>query len=466
MKMKSRALALVAMIAAVTTFGCNSFLTCDKCIKNPNLPTSASADQLFIGVQVATMAQWETYPLNLLPTWVDQIAGVNRQWANYADYASGTDNITSDATWISMYGPGGLADLRRAEDEATLAGNLKEVGELKVFEALLMGTSADLFGSIPYDSALTTEPKFDAQADVYTHVQATLDTAISDLASGGTGTTVDFFYANDFAKWTAAAHTLKARFFMHTAENGDLSYDNTKLNSVLTETALGISNPSGDLATQHTSNSLEANLFYEFLVGSRAGDVEPAQLHISLLQALNDNVLLASLYSAPYSGSSAGVSAGSHVSSFRVGPTTQMIIVGNYENLLLSAEAHFRLGAAGTAATELQTEHSNYGEPGSAPIVGGTNGLLVTIINEKFARGFLNPEIYFDYLRTCVPNIPLPANIANAFTAVPARFNYGFTEEVTNTKTPADPIANGNWPKHLTSASGAACFGQKDRVGT
>src|SRR5437868_14449807 len=149
MKIKSRALALVAMIAAVTAYGCNSFLTCDKSVKNPNQATSASADQLFIGAQVALMAQWETFPLNLLPTRVDQIAGVNRQWANYANYASGTDNITADATWISMYGPGGLADLRRAEDEATTEGNVAEVGQLQVVEALLMGTSADLFGDIP-----------------------------------------------------------------------------------------------------------------------------------------------------------------------------------------------------------------------------------------------------------------------------------------------------------------------------
>ena len=466
MKMKSRALALVAMLVAATTFGCNNFLTGDKLSNNPNLPTSATADQLFIGVQVATMAQWETYPLNLLPTWVDQIAGVNRQWQNYANYASGTDNITSDATWISIYGPGGLADLRRAEDEATASGNIKEVGQLKVIEGLLMGTAADLFGNVPYDSALTALPKFDAQADVYTHVQATLDTAISDLAGAGAGGAVDFFYANDFSKWTATAHTLKARYYMHTAENADLSYDNSKLNSVLTESALGIADPSADFSTQHTTTNLEQNLFYQFLIGARAGDVEPSQLHISLLQALRDNVLLSQLYSSPYSGSSAGVSAGSTVSTFLVGPTTQMIIVGNYENLLLSAEAHYRLGASGTAATELQTEHVNYGEPGSVPIVGGANGLLVTILDEKFARGFLNPEMYFDYLRTCVPNIPLPAGIANAFTAVPARFNYGFTEEVTNTKTPADPLANGNWPKHATSASGAACFGQKDRVGT
>ena len=465
MKIKSRALALVAMVGAATTFGCNNFLIGDKLSNNPNLPTSATADQLFIGVQVATMADWEAYPLNLLPTWVDQIAGVNRQWANYADYASGTDNLTSDATWIATYGPGGLADLRRAENEAVASGNLKEVGQLKVLEALFMGTAADLFGDVPYDSALTAEPKFDTQADVYAHVQATLDTAITDLAGAGAGGAVDFFYSSNFSKWTALAHTLKARFYMHTAENSDLTYDNAKLNSVLTETASGILNPSGDFNTQHTEASLESNLFYEFLVGVRAGDVEPSELHISLLQSLSDNKLLASLYSSPYLGSTAGVSAGSHVSSFLIAPTTQMIIVGNYENTLLSAEAHYRLGDLAPAATDLQAEHTAYEGSGSVPIVGGTNGLLVTILNEKFARGFLNPEVYFDYLRTCVPNIPLPANIANAFTAVPARFNYGFTEEITNTKTPSDPIANANWPKHATSPSGAACFGQKDRVG-
>ena len=98
MKPMARAVVLLAMGAAGTTFGGSTFLTCDKCTANPNVPTSATADQLFIGAQVSVMAQWETYPFNLLPTWVDQIAGVNRQWQNYANYASGTDNVTSDAS--------------------------------------------------------------------------------------------------------------------------------------------------------------------------------------------------------------------------------------------------------------------------------------------------------------------------------------------------------------------------------
>jgi hypothetical protein len=460
-------LALVAIAAATITAGCNSFLTGDKLSNNPNQPTAATASQLFIGVSVSIMAQWEAFPLNLLPTWVDQIAGVNRQWHDFALYQSGTDNLTTDPTWIGFYGPGGLADIRRGENEATTDGNTKAVGQFRVLEALYMGTTADLFGAAPWDNALTPFPTFDSQARNYEHAQAELDSAITDLGGTGAGNAVDFFYGNDFDKWIRLAHTLKARFYMHTAENPDLSYNNTILGQVLTETAAGISGPSGDFDTQHTESSFEANLFYEFLVGSRKGDVEPSALHINLLQTLNDPDLLTFLYgNAPYLGSAPGASGGSGVSNFAIGPTLQMQIVSYSENILLSAEANYRLGNLVPAATQLQLEHSAYGEPGTIPVGSGTNALLIAILSEKYARAFLNPEVYFDYLRTCVPNIPLPAGHSANFPYVPARFDYGYTEETTNLEnTPEDPIANGNWPKHATSPSGAACAGQKDRPG-
>ena len=44
--------------------------------------------------------------MNLLPLWAQQIAGVNRQWASYSNYGSGTDDLTSDPLWIAMYGVG------------------------------------------------------------------------------------------------------------------------------------------------------------------------------------------------------------------------------------------------------------------------------------------------------------------------------------------------------------------------
>lgn len=467
---KTRTLALVATLAALVSVGCNNFLTGDKLTKNPNKPTQVTPDQLFIGVQVAVMGQWETYPMNLLPLWVQQIAGVNRQWATYSDFSSGTDNLTSDGLWNSFYDAGGLADIRRGEKAASDAGNQREVGQFRVFEALYMGTAADLWGDVPYDSAGTPFPIFDSQLAVYAHVQAVLDSAISDMAGAGNGAGVDFYFGGDFSKWTAVAHTMKARFYMHTAEKSDLSYDNAILNQVLTETALGIADPSGSLNTQHTTNNLEQNLFYQFLVGSRKGDVEPAALHINLAKQFNDQVLLAQLYAknsvGDYVGSPPGFSIGSSVSNFAIAPDYSMGLVTYSENILLDAEARYRLGdtgLAGVAAQDLNAERLAYGESGSAVIPSGANGLLVGILEEKYVRNFLNPEVYFDYLRTCVPNLPLPSGHTSAFNYIPSRFNYGYTESTTNPNMPADPVANGNWPKHATGPAGVTCSGQVNR---
>ncbi|MEO8880478.1 MAG: SusD/RagB family nutrient-binding outer membrane lipoprotein [Gemmatimonadaceae bacterium] len=464
---KSYKLALVALAAStITATGCNSFLTGEGLTNNPNQPTSATADQLFIAMQVAVMGDWESYPMNLLPLWVNQIAGVNRQWQSYAQFKSGTDNLTSDGLWISFYASGGLADIRRGETAAAANGNQKEVGQFRVIEALLMGTAADIFGDVPYDSALTPFPIFDPQAAVYAHVQAVLDSAITDLSGAGGGAGADFYYGNNFGQWTALAHTLKARFYMHTAENADLSYNNAILGQVLTETAAGISTVGGSFSTKHTTTTFETNLFYEFLVGSRAGDVEPGAEHINLAKQLNDNAELASLYSTnnqgQYVGSAAGASAGSNISTFIFPSDYSMGIVTYSENLLLSAEAHYRLGQAGPALTDYTTERAAYGDAG-APIPAGANGLLVGILEEKYVRNFLSPEVYFDYLRTCVPNIPIPANASTSFPFIPPRLPYSYTERTTNPKTPADPVANTAWPKHPTGPAGLVCSGQVGR---
>lgn len=464
---KSYKLALVALAAStITATGCNSFLTGEGLTNNPNQPTSATADQLFTAVQVAVMGDWESYPMNLLPMWVNQISGVNRQWQSYAQFKSGTDNLTSDALWISFYASGGLADIRRGEIAAAANGNVKQVGQFRVIEALFMGTTTDIFGDVPYDSALTPFPTFDPQAQVYAHVQAVLDSAITDLGGAGDGAGVDFYYGGDLSKWTALAHTLKARFYMHTAENADLSYNNGILGQVVAQTALGISSVDGSFSTKHTTNTFETNLFYEFLVGSRAGDVEPGAAHINLAKQLNDNAELAQLYSTnshgQYVGSPAGASAGSDISTYIFPSDYSMGIVTYSENLLLSAEAHYRLGQAPLALTDYTNERLAYGDAG-APIPAGANGLLVGILEEKYVRNFLNPEVYFDYLRTCVPNIPLPANVSTNFPYIPPRLPYSYTEGTTNPNTPADPVANAAWPKHPTGPAGLVCAGQVGR---
>lgn len=463
-------LALVATLVAFVASGCNSFLEGD-CISNScNQPTSATADQLFIGVQVGVMGNWETFPMNLLPLWAQQISGVNRQWAAYSNYASGLDNIASDGLWIGIYASGGLADIRLGEQQATDAGNMKAVGQFQVLEALNVGFATDTWGDVPFSTAGTPFPTFDSQADIFPQLQTLLDNAITNLQGAGGGNAVDFFFGNDFSKWIATAHTMKARYYMQTAENANLSYDATKLNSVITETNAGISSKAGDLETKHTSTTFEQNLFYQFLIGARAGDVEPSSLHINLAKNLRDDHILAELYNTnntgQYLGSPAGVSAGSNVSTFAIALDYSQGLVTYAENLLLHAEASYRLSQPGPALADLTAERLAYGETGAPVVPGTTNGLLVGILQEKFVRLFLSPEVLFDYLRTCVPNVALPLNHSGGFQYVPARLPYGFTESTTNTENiPADPIANSIWPKHPTDPAGQPCSGQANRPG-
>lgn len=470
---KTHTLALVAMLSALALGACNNFLTGDKLTNNPNKSTAATADQLFIGVQVAVMGQFEPYPMNLLPLWDQQIAGVNRQWRTLSNFGQGTDNLTSDGLWNAFYGGGGLADIKRGIAAADAVGNQKEIGQFRVLEALYMGTAADLWGDVPFDSAGNPFPTFDSQAAVYAHVQLLLDSAITDLGAGGEGAGVDFYFSGDFSKWIAVAHTLKARYYMHTAELPNLAYDDAILQLVISEAAQGVADPSGSLQTVHTTNTFEQNLFYQFLVGSRKGDVEPSAIHINLAKQFNDQVLLATLYSrnsaGQYLGSSAGQSAGSLVSNFAIAPDYAMPLVTYSENILLDAEARYRrgdTGAGGAAAADLATERATLGETGAPTLPTGANALLVAILDEKYLQNFLNPEAYFDYLRTCVPNVPLPVLHDSNFPYVPARFQYGYTESTTNTAnipSEAGLYSNANWPKHAADPSGATCFGQAGR---
>src|SRR5437763_1150104 len=68
-------------------------------------------------------------------------------------------------------------------------------------------------------------PTHDPQASVYAAVQAKLDTALTLLGGSGAGPgSADLVYKGDKTKWTQAAHTLKARFYLHLAEVDNSNY--------------------------------------------------------------------------------------------------------------------------------------------------------------------------------------------------------------------------------------------------
>jgi hypothetical protein len=495
---KTTKLALAAAIPMLLLAGCSDFLKGPGLNTNPNKPTSATNDQLWVGVEVAVMAQWENYPLMLFQTWAQQIAGINRQWQTYATYSSGIDENAADGAWNQTYGPGGLRDLKQIQASLTDLGAIHWRGETEVLEALYMGTAADIWGSIPYSDAMngSTPPTFDTQAAVYTQVLAKLDAAITDLASTDTKLPLtDFFYNNNAALWTRAAHTLKARFLMHTAATSATTYNNATLASVITEAGLGIQK-GGDLVAVHTGTPGEQNLFYSFQF-SRAGDVGSAAPHIKRIQCaepVNDlatftgnlptgcinqvaDAFLLPKYYTPnrygnYYGSTAGLpgdapagKAADSVAFFEVtnDPKVAWPIVSNAENQMLLAEAQYR---SVSAATGLATLNAFRVANGSAAITPAPAGVFILedILREKFIRNFFNMEVWNDYNRTCYPNTPQPQTIPDStISYVPGRLPVGYTEQATNPNVPAQPSGNpmnANNFKHATALDGAVCHGQ------
>src|SRR5438876_957058 len=93
--------------------------------------------------------------------------------------------------------------------------------------ALSLGLAADLWGDVPYAEAVggNPTPALDGQMAVYTAVQNLLSEAIAELTNGtGPGPLGnDLVYGADTSLaqrtlWIKAAHTLKARFLLHTVE--------------------------------------------------------------------------------------------------------------------------------------------------------------------------------------------------------------------------------------------------------
>jgi hypothetical protein len=477
---KASKLVLAAATTVLLLGACSDFLKGPGLSTNPNKPTSASGQQLWVGAQVAFMGQWENYPFMLFTMWAGGISGVNRQWQTYAQYNSGTDLNAADGAWNQTFGPGGLRDLRVVEDSATSQANLMWRGEARVVEALYMGTAADIWGDVPYTNAgfvgLNPQPTFDTQANVYTHVLALLDSAIVDLGNPmpADATQTDFFFNNDATKWIKTAHTLKARFYMHTARTSATVYSAAALTNIITETALGISDSLSDFKPSHTTIPGEQNLFYSFQF-SRAQDVDPAKTHIDETKAEKEDTLLRNWYipnGKNYYGSPAGVAGASidSIGTFSVvqHPDAEWGIVTFAENQMLMAEAQYRQGNTAGALATLNAYRATLGNGilAVAPVPVGVN-ILGAVLREKMVHQFFNPEIWNDYLRTCYPNIPLPAAYNASIPYVPARLPVGYTEQTTNPNVPPQPDGNpgnANDFKNLTAIDGVTtCLGQVQR---
>lgn len=422
-------LVMTAALLTGATSACSNWLSDPEATTNPNQPTEANADQLLVAAQTALTQQYTSDVARTVCVWMQQCAGTDRQYRQLGLYQYGEDAY--NGPFSQIYTGGGLLDIRTIQQLAEAAEDQVYGGVGRVMEALAVGFGADIWGDIPYSEAVanTTTPKLDPQQEVYAAIQAKLDTAIT-LLEGGAGAGpdgADLFYEGDGTKWLHLAHTLKARYYMHVAEQlGNPAYE-----SALAEAQQGLASPDEDLRSYQSADPNEQNSWYQFTVIQRSGYMSPGAFLVTLLRSANDPRLAE--YFDPneegqYVGAAPGQQGSAAISSFdavRTGPAFRQPIVTYAENQLIIAEAAFKLGQTGVAQAALTAERQAQGLP-SIPAT------LANIMTEKYIALFQNPEVWNDWKRTCLPALtPAPGN-----TVIPARLLYAQSERNTNPNIP------------------------------
>src|SRR5205085_12515555 len=86
------------------------------------------------------------------------------------------------------------------------------------------------------------------------------------------------------AKWIEAAHTLKARLYLHQVEK----LGNAQYASALTEARRGISTPANDWKDRHSSATSERNMWAQFQNTSFGNDLVAGSALANIMIAQND----------------------------------------------------------------------------------------------------------------------------------------------------------------------------------
>ena len=451
-KIKQVAGRLLVASAVAAVVGCNNFLTGGETSTDPNRQIQATNDQFFVAIQETIWAYWGSDPARLTGILAQQFHGVANQYgALEANYS--LDQSTTNGTHAALYTGGGLVDIKKLQTGARQIGDSLYVGIAQVLEGALMVTGADIFGDLVYKEALqgTTNPVLDDQLFVYDSVQQVLSAGIANINSNVAGNAgpgaADLVYGGDPALWTEMAHTLKARFYMHTAEVRPSAYA-----QALAEAQQGISSDAGNYFGAFTSTGSEQNFYYQFHgPAGRGGDLGVGITLDTILARRNDP------RRTEYFAASGNPR---WISDERDAPDFQQPYVTYDENTLIWAEAAYRTGNQAVALAKLNEERANHG---LAPIVAAGQALLNEILTEKYIVDFqLGEEAWNDYKRTCTPNLVPTANGE----PIPGRLYYDATEESTDTNIPppntgVNGLRNKNDPANTVSdGTGAPCLGQ------
>ncbi|WP_205503476.1 SusD/RagB family nutrient-binding outer membrane lipoprotein [Rufibacter psychrotolerans] len=191
-----------------------------------------------------------------------------------------------DQLWQPFYSDA-FPTLQDIITRAEAVGAFNYSGIAKTLLALNLMTVADVYGDAPYSQANqgtdNLYPCYDKMEDLYqTHIIALLEEALSDLAqplpSLPSLRTVqnDLIYGGDLAKWTKAAHAIRARYFLHLSEKQPGA-----LATAAQEASLAFSSNADDLQLLHEQQN--PNPWFGFIGNATNKPMQPSSYVVDLM---------------------------------------------------------------------------------------------------------------------------------------------------------------------------------------
>ncbi|MDO7885250.1 SusD/RagB family nutrient-binding outer membrane lipoprotein [Hymenobacter cheonanensis] len=421
--------------------------------ENPNTASDAPSTLQLTGAQLAEGLFMSGESARTANIWAGVFRGADRQYQALQNYITTTQDYSTP--WTIAY-QSCMTQLRIVESKATSVGNKQLTGIAQASEGLMIGTVAALWGDVPYSQAFVenTPPTFDAQATVYAATQTLLTTAIGNLtANAGAGASVsaDIFYGGNQFKWVAAAHSLKARYYLHVKNYA----------SALTEAQQGITSSANDLLMPYAGAvGISANPYWDFLNNRTAyldgvGSYAPTLL----LARTNSKTNETARYKYFYNDSDPSIYSDRDPNwidgAFQA--TSSFPLITYVETQAIIAECQARAGNTAAAITALNNlrayDASTYTGSGALytayvasdftpggvanPTSSGQTAaaaLLKEVLLEKYFSLIGQIEEFNDVRRTN-NLIGVPINTSTA-SALPQRFLYPLVELNTNPNTP------------------------------
>jgi hypothetical protein len=450
--------ALGAAVLAASLGACSDFI--NDVPGNENVVQNAAVTQLFTTIQLNTWLFNEGHLSRVSSMWLNQMAGIDRQFSSLDKYVFGEDE--TDTEMSLLYPGGGLEDLRLARARADSQSFGATSAVLKVHEAYLFGMGASIWGDLPYSQAgggaENPQSPVDTQESIYAAVQTLLDQAITAFGvapstlDAGLLADRDMSFGGNLAAWRRVAYSLKARFYMHWVEAqaaggaaataANPACGGNCLTKALAAAQLGINTTGNDWDPVHSTAATETNWWNQFN-SERSGYVAGGALLIDSMKARVDP-RLAVYFAGPASvGSKPGQDNGAATplntdDGGIAAADAPLPLITCAETQFIIAEAQYRVGATAAANTALQAaiacQEARFGVNIPNPPALAGAALFHEIMMQKYFALFLNMEAWNDYKRTCEPNVAAAVKVGGSLAnkPIPARVFYGESERQSN----------------------------------